>query len=296
MISLSAEFDYNTVRQAVRGIYPHLFISNLRKMRGTQNLTYLVNDTCIVRFFKNARLEQNIVNQKKMLDFLATKISYSIPRFDIHMVYVNKTPQVVAAGPKIEGKRLSRHQFSNLNSSDKERIFTHLSSFLGELHSIERNNIKDIPVLSHTEMFLNLLPPMPRVVQKVFQKTIDAMFSPRCLCHYDLNAGNYLIDKNKNVCGILDFDTLCWGNPIWDIGLGFFYSKKDLNMFRACYEKETKSSLPHFSSAVLIRKLLLLSFLSANKMGQKLKSQKPCVLFKKEGVPMSTILLPHERT
>lgn len=97
----------------------------------------------------------------------------------------------------IEGKTLYERHMEGLSAEKVKNIYTQLFDICRKMARIPVSNVADLQL--HTckcDMFFKLLNNSPRIIG-----------------HCDLNDKNILLDKDDNICAILDLDGICLKTP-----------------------------------------------------------------------------------
>jgi aminoglycoside 2''-phosphotransferase len=165
-----------------------------------------------------------------------------LPRIGSHLMLPVPQMQVVAVGDavialhcKLPGQPLQSVQ--NLSDSTKQHLATQLGRFLKSLHQIEPIVLIDIDLpridrqwwinfLDRSEqlVFPKVASTTAQVLRSQIQSHIEQLPSLPCvLRHGDFGASNILWDGEKDLTGAIDFGSLGWGDPAWDIA-GLFVS------------------------------------------------------------------------
>ncbi|MBQ9089889.1 MAG: aminoglycoside phosphotransferase family protein [Alphaproteobacteria bacterium] len=274
MITLDEAQNYTFVKKVIQACKPNLPVFRLEKLNGNENFTYMVNDTTVVRFFKNSFIEKQIEYQQEILNFLASRVPYPISQFSIHYGEYQNKQQTMCVMPRIEGHVLGEEKFSQLPRTTKQYIFDQLSVFLKSLHTINPKDMTQFKIPFMEDQLARRFQTHP--LYSLISNCLSVFHNRKTLCHCDLNPRNYHVNSSYQITGIFDFDTLSFANPVFDIALYPRYSQQDSYLFKKMYEDKTKSNLDYFDGALMLRMLFIMSYIQ-----QDLKSQKGQFLCRK---------------
>ncbi|AFY97027.1 phosphotransferase family protein [Chamaesiphon minutus] len=201
------------------------------KIIDSQNSDVAILGNIVIRRPRHAEAIAGVCREATVLPLLRDRLILPVP----HMQLVEVGDEIITLHQQLPGEPLCSVQ--NLNDSIEERLATQLGSFLKSLHEIEPvvlSNI-DLPQIDR-RWWTNLLNKAERFVfPKVASTTAELLRSqiqshieqlpslPCVLRHGDFGSSNILWDGEKNITGIVDFGSLGWGDPGWDIA-GLFVS------------------------------------------------------------------------
>ena len=256
--------DYTIVKKAIRSCKANLSVFRIEKQFGKENYTYFVNNSLVVRFFKNPFIEKEVHNQKKALEFLQPRVPFEIPTFEIFHGDFQNAPLTMTVSQRVTGHCIGISEFRSLTLSRKKYIFDQLSDFMHILHSIPKSEWGHLPIHPqkwHIAKRFNKFPFLKLFVNRVFS------YFPNedCLTHNDLHPGNFNVNSSFQITGIFDFDTLAYGNRTTECSLFPAYSYQDCCILKGSYEQKSTDTLKKFKSALLLRALFALAYIGPQK-------------------------------
>ena len=151
------------------------------------------------------------------------------------MQIVEISDQIIALHQRLPGEPLRSVQ--DLTDPTQDRLAVQLGNFLQSLHQIEPDLLSDIK-LPHIDQrwwanFLNrverlIFPKIASTTAEILRYQVQSHIQqlpnlPRVLRHGDFGSSNILWDSKGHITGIIDFGSLGWGDPGWDIA-GLFVS------------------------------------------------------------------------
>ena len=152
----------------------------------------VVNDKYFVKIFKK-NLGVRLKNFEFLVNYISKFMDVTIPP-----VYIAKNNHIYVT-PKISG--ISLYDFDKKFVLKHEKQILHqVENIIDELQSIDVSKIPD------AERFCVALESTSK------QSKIESITSDSVLAHMDLNIRNFLFDKDMNICGLIDFDSLCITN------------------------------------------------------------------------------------
>lgn len=107
---------------------------------------------------------------------------------------------------KIEGITLTE-VFSSLTEEELEKIAKNIANIFYQLHSISIDKLPDVA----KNKFYDFITQLPKINKKEYDFSLfDGMLEDKknekqVFIHGDLNIGNILLDKNKNIIAIIDY-------------------------------------------------------------------------------------------
>ena len=160
----------------------------------------VVNDKYYVKVFRNISL-QRLQEHKFLVDLVRPYLTVKVPE-----MYIDKhVPMYVCE--KIDGRRIDRFDFKEILKNE-DKIKNQVANVIKEIQSIDINSIPD------NQRFLHGLQPerQPEKPAKPGAKPV--------LAHFDLNESNLFFDKDINIIGVIDWDTLSIAkNPETDMNV-----------------------------------------------------------------------------
>jgi aminoglycoside 2''-phosphotransferase len=214
------------------------------EMINSQNSDVAILGNIVVRRPRYVEAIAGVCREARVLPLLRDRLTLPVPQIQV----VEVGDAIIALHPQLPGKPL--FSVENLSDLTKQHLAIQLGSFLKSLHEIEPvvlNNI-DLPRIDQ-RWWTNFLDQAQRLVfplvssttAEVLRSQIQAHIErlpslPWVLRHGDFGAGNILWDGEKNITGIIDFGSLGWGDPGWDIaGLFVSYGSSFVEMLVTSY-------------------------------------------------------------
>lgn len=212
----------------------------------SQNSDVAILSNIVVRRPRHVEAIAGVRREATVLPRLSDRLTLPVPQIQV----VEVGDAIIALHPQLPGKPLCSVQ--NLRDLTKEHLAIQLGSFLKSLHKIEPvilSNI-DLPRIDQ-RWWTNFLAQAQRLVfplvssttAEVLRSQIQAHIEqlpslPWVLRHGDFGAGNILWDGEKNITGIIDFGSIGWGDPGWDIaGLFVSYGRPFVDLLITTYPK-----------------------------------------------------------
>lgn len=175
----------------------------------------VVNDKYYVKIFKNM--------SKKRLENFEYLVNYIIKFMDVNIpkVYISTDGHTYIT-PKIPGFSIYAFE-KELVLKNEEKILAQVDKIILQLQSIDINKLKN------PERFCVALESTSKKVKR------EHITNDSVLAHLDLNIRNFLFDKDLNICGLIDFDSLCIINN----------KNQDKQNFMKYWERYKKSTRKH---------------------------------------------------
>ncbi|MDV3351842.1 aminoglycoside phosphotransferase family protein [Leptothoe sp. LEGE 181152] len=197
----------------------------------SQNSDVAVLGNVVIRRPRNIEAVAGVRQEVSVLPRLRNLLVLPVPVMQI----VEVGDEIVTLHSRLPGEPLWSVQ--NLSNLTQEHLATQLGSFLKSLHEIESVVLGDIDLpcidqrwwtnfLDKAERFV--FPKVTSTTAKVLRSQIQSHIEqlpnlPCVLRHGDFGSSNILWDGEKNITGVIDFGSLGWGDPGWDIA-GLFAS------------------------------------------------------------------------
>lgn len=196
----------------------------------SQNNDVVILGNIVVRRPRHAEAIAGIYREVATLSRFRQRLSLPTPQVQVLEI----EDEVIALHKRLPGEPLWSVQ--NLSEQSKERLAFQLGVFLKSLHEIETNLVDDLQLPRIDQnWWLNFLDKAERLVFfKLASTTAEALryqihshieqlpSLPYTLLHGDFGSSNILSD-GRDITGIIDFGSLGWGDPGWDIS-GLFVS------------------------------------------------------------------------
>lgn len=215
----------------------------------SQNSDVVILGNIVVRRPRHGEAIAGVCREATVLPRLRERLILPVPQMQV----VEVGDEIITLHRQLPGEPLWSVQ--NLSDLTKARLATQLSSFLQSLHEIAPVDLSgiDLPCidqkwwtdfLDKAECFV-----FPKVTSRTaealrfqIQSYIEQLPSLPCvLRHGDFGSSNILWDSEKNITGIIDFGSLAWGDPGWDIA-GLFVS------YGSSFVKKLASTYPSVES------------------------------------------------
>jgi aminoglycoside 2''-phosphotransferase len=217
----------------------------------SQNSDVDILGNIVVRRPRHAEAIAGVCREATVLQRVCDRLILPVPQMQV----VEVGDAVVALHCQLPGQPLQSVQ--NLSDSTKQNLANQLGRFLKSLHEIELIVLNDIDLPQiDREWWINFLGKADRLVfPKLASATTDVLHSqiqshidrlPRLPCvlrHGDFGASNILWDGEKDLTGVIDFGSLGWGDPAWDIA-GLFVS------YGRAFTQQLASSYPVVESCL----------------------------------------------
>lgn len=220
-----------TAKKEILQTYPDFEFSTISKIgEGMDSVAFLVNDSYIFRFPKNADVRENLAKEIVALPILQTKLDIQIPHFE----YIGRETSFVGY-QKIEGQFLTKELFYSFSKSKQNDIQKSLADFLQTIHQQDIKEfvkcgveIQDLKA-NYEWDFENIKKFVFPLISKRNEDFIDKQFRnylkndenfsfQPVLLHNDLSPDHILFDKeNKKLVGIIDFGDIGIGDADYDL-------------------------------------------------------------------------------
>ncbi len=201
------------------------------KLIDSQNSDVAILGNIVVRRPRYAEAIAGVCREAIALPRLHDLLILPVPAIQV----VEIGDEVVALHRQLPGEPLRSMQ--NLSNLTKKHLANQVGSFLKSLHEIEPVVLSNID-LPHIDqrwwtnfldkaerlVFPKLASSTAEILRSQIQSHIEQLPSLPCvLRHGDFGSSNILWDGEKNITSIIDFGSLGWGDPGWDIA-GLFVS------------------------------------------------------------------------
>jgi aminoglycoside 2''-phosphotransferase len=197
----------------------------------SQNSDVDILGNIVVRRPRHAEAIAGVCREATVLQRVCDRLILPVPQMQV----VEVGDAVVALHCQLPGQPL--WSVKNLSDLTKQNLATQLGRFLKSLHEIEPIVLSDID-LPHIDqkwwanfldkaeqlVFPKVASATAKVLRSQIQSHIEQLPSLSCvLRHGDFGSSNILWDGGKDITGVIDFGSLGWGDPAWDIA-GLFVS------------------------------------------------------------------------
>ena len=229
-ISISTE----DARKMVEAQFPDLVIRDFRFVtEGWDNRAFLLNDEIVFRFPRRHIAVDLIRTESRILPLLVPQLSLPIPE-PIYLGEPDESfPWPFAGYRWLQGTTACR---MNLNDDERSRLAKPLARFLRELHSVSLPEGVDLYPDVHgrndiTNQVEKITERLDRMVQvgaiddasslKDLAERLAAQsaLSKKAVCHGDLYCRHLLLDDRRELCGVIDWGDLHYGDIAWDLGI-----------------------------------------------------------------------------
>lgn len=126
----------------------------------------------------------------------------------------------------IDGRNLSDVFF---DTEEIKCLAKQLSKLLKQFNEIGCQNRKVLSLKTKKEELLEFSRDFGYVPK--FNLIQDILDENETVIHGDFHRSNILVDQNKNICGLLDFATVCYGSLYFDIGHMIFSMSEPFNTY-----------------------------------------------------------------
>lgn len=244
----------------------------LKKMTGTQGLTYLMNKKTVVKIpLTNAQTEQlkalaallTLLKHKtpvrtpdlKLYDFVSTfgTGSAEMSADDIGMA---AGKAVIGCYPLLTGSVFSgMPDFYDEELSVREKAVYALGSFVADLHSVTPDEIGSLKIGTARDYLHGILfeefkqetqdvplSKRDRLSDGIYNRIFDGC-GPDVLCHMDLHMGNVCFDENfQHLTGVFDFGSAVRGPKELEFMTIAGVYNEELAAFKAGYQNRNRTA------------------------------------------------------
>lgn len=196
---------------------------------GQNNIVITVDNDTIFRFPRNEDNLKKLKMTYKTLNILDGLLNIKIPKIS-YTNFTDRYKQSFIGYKMIGGQVLDKEMIATLNL---EEVGSRLSRFLKILHSrevyiqlkddlVEHDSLlwwQDLYHRIEDKLFSFMSTKAKQEVEEDFKKILDSLSSAdfkKCVIHGDFGPSNIIMD-DKKVVGIIDFDSICIGDPAVDI-------------------------------------------------------------------------------
>lgn len=197
----------------------------------SQNSDVAILGNIVVRRPRHVEAIAEVRREAVVLPRLRDRLILPVPQVQV----VEVGDEVIALHRQLPGEPLWSVQ--NLSDLTKEHLVTQLGRFLKSLYEIEPIVLSDIDLpridqkwwanfleKAEQSVFGHIASATAQVLHSQIKSHIEQLPSlPFVLRHGDFGSSNILWDGEKDITGIIDFSSLGWGDPAWDIA-GLFVS------------------------------------------------------------------------
>lgn len=174
----------------IKNLFHDVQSITMPSVAGLVHTTYIVkaaDKKYICRFSKNTTAQHNLAVSKLLLANNIKVPDVSVYHFE---------DMCCETYPFLDGKTLHERMLEGFSDKEKNKIYEQLFDLSCKIASIQYDSVK---VNSH---------------ENIFAKTADKVFSlanpheKKVLAYADLNTKNVLLDKDDNVCALIDLDSV----------------------------------------------------------------------------------------
>ncbi len=178
-------------------------VHNIRFVRqiNLNRFVCLINDKYYVKVFRNISL-QRLQEHKYLVDLVRPHVNVTVPE-----MYIEKhVPMYVSK--KISGYTIFDFDDKTILKNE-DKIKKQIKDIINQIQQIDVDSIPD-----HNRFLYGLQP------ERQPEKPVTNKKAKAVLAHFDLNETNLFFDKDMNITGIIDWDTLSIAkNPETDMNV-----------------------------------------------------------------------------
>lgn len=245
--------NVGTVLDNIRTSIPELLIESYDYIdTGQNNIICIVNNEWVFRF---PRHTEEVSAQKKEIAALKVIQKHSplnMPKVEYQFMDSNTIGSVYSGYRKIEGTSFTSSVYKRANN--KGELAEQIGKFLSMLHTIELSEFSSVGLCvlddhkffeqMYSDVKNKLLAYMRQDAAETVRTHFEEYFAgaksskaKRCVIHGDFGPTNILY-KDGRISGIIDFSSICIGNPVMDIAclIGKFgYGESFLEKMKLVY-------------------------------------------------------------
>jgi aminoglycoside phosphotransferase (APT) family kinase protein len=227
-------------RNVIRGRILDIAAGKIMYLGGGSSSAFSVDDRLVVKFPKLGHQHQRydhfvkqFAREQALYKSLSARVS---PDEVVTPIAMIARPWLGFSGPIFTYKYLAGTQVAKMElaSKQKRRLAHLLGRFLTKLHSIRKINIPGIPKITPESIRLgwneqyetvkrDVMPLLNRTERNWMAGLYDSYLSgagmhpPRVVfSHGDFGAENVLVPKRFDRLQVIDFENVCWGDPVGD--------------------------------------------------------------------------------
>ena len=206
------KFDTETISEVLHHEIPQLMINSISIVQtGWDHLVAEVNEQWIFRFPRDIKSIANIEREKKLLDYLKSRISLPIPDYRYF-----GTKVAFVGYPKLQGIHINQQIYTNFSIETRHHLANTLASFFTEIHhAVSKEQALawgHAPIIRPTKEMGPLIATLPLEIQSMVKIAIaynqKELSDEKNLvfCHQDINGDNLAYDLVINeITGVFDF-------------------------------------------------------------------------------------------
>lgn len=202
---------------------------------GWDNAAFLINNKYVFRFPRRKVAQRNLIIENRLLPKISSLLPLPVPK-PLFIGRPSGDYEFEFSGYEMLKGRMAC--MVDLSVEDRIDMAKPLALFLKTLHSIERDKIRSSEVKLEAGKMLNV----PRRIKqanelldkfeemeldvdvtglrKIVKETSEKPQSDKkVLCHGNLYSRHILVNKDKKICGIIDWGDLCIENPALDLSI-----------------------------------------------------------------------------
>lgn len=245
--------NVDTVLEKIKINIPELLIESYDYIdSGQNNIICIVNDEWVFRF---PRYQHEVYAQRKeiaALKIIQGQTTLRVPEIEYQLMDSDIIGSVFSGYRKIQGTSFSSSVYRQ--ADNKEELAEQIGKFLCRLHAIELSEFSSVGLsilddrVFFEQMYIEVKDKLLSHMRQDAQDTIKEHFEEyldransykgnRCVIHGDFGPTNILYNDGA-VSGIIDFSSVCIGNPVMDIAslIGKFgYGELFLKKMQAVY-------------------------------------------------------------
>lgn len=191
----------------------------------SQNNDVAVLGNIVIRRPRNTEATTGVLREASVLPRVRSLLMLPVP--DVQIVVVGE--ETLAVHSLLPGEPLE--SVETLSNQTKEHLAAQLGTFLKSLHEIDSVVLDtvELPFIDQRWWAKFLYEAEQLVFPKLGSTTAELLQSqvrshieqlpnlPCVLRHGDFGSGNILWDGKKDIAGIIDFGSIGWGDPGWDV-------------------------------------------------------------------------------
>lgn len=247
-------------RKVILGRLPDLAARKIKYLGGGSSSVFSVDDLLVVKFPKLGHQDQRydsfvkqFARERALHKALSARVS---PDEVVTPLAMIARPGSGFSGPIFTYKYFAGTQVAKmeLSSKQKRRLAHLLGRFLTRLHSMRKINIPGVPRISPESIRLgwneqyemvkrDVMPLLNRIEKKWMAGLYESYlggagkYRPRVVfSHGDFGAENVLVPKRFDRLQVIDFENVCWGDPVADFCVWYqSYGEKFLEDMLSAY-------------------------------------------------------------
>ncbi len=199
--------------------YFNIEISTLTLLgEGYDSKAYLVNGEYIFKIKYSTNKKKGYEKEKVIYDFLNQNLVTNIKIPNIEYSYISDEISILGYR-EIKGTFLTPDIYSTMSKEEQDLLKQDIAKFLRQMHDLNfseissyiidnKQNVLEEYQLLRSTIYDTLSDIEKQYVEKFMQRLNSTTIfdGKKCLCHNDFSCNHLLLDKNKRLCGIIDFE------------------------------------------------------------------------------------------